>query len=119
MNFLKGEITDGGKAFKFGNTTMSLDGYDGGKLTDGTAILGVRPEYTTVDTTGIAGKTLEAVVDLDEPMGSDSLLWLTAEGQAMSVRIKAEDIVDKKTVVHLKFDMTKASLFDVNTEQRI
>ena len=117
MNFMQGEIFDGGKKFKFSNTVVLLDGYDG-TLKDGKATLGVRPEYTTI-LAEAGSDTVEAVVDLEEPMGSDSLLWLTVEGAPFCVKVKAEDSVANGTTVHLDFNTSKASLFDAETELRL
>ncbi|MBL1422268.1 MAG: ATP-binding cassette domain-containing protein [Alphaproteobacteria bacterium] len=119
MNFMQGEIFDNGKRFKFGNTIVSLDGYDAeGKVTDGKAILGVRPEYTTV-LTAAGTDSVSAKVDLNEPMGSESLLWMTVEGEPFCVKVKAEDIVANGSDVHLDFNIAKASLFDAETEMRL
>ena len=49
MNFLKGKTVDNGKAFLFGDLSISLAGYDGGAVLErDQAILGVRPEHITV-----------------------------------------------------------------------
>ncbi|PCI86487.1 MAG: ABC transporter ATP-binding protein [Hyphomicrobiales bacterium] len=119
MNFMQGEIFDNGKRFKFGNTIVSLDGYDGeSKLKDGKATLGVRPEYTTV-LAATGADSVQAKVDLNEPMGSESLLWMTVEGEPFCVKVKAEDIVKNGSDVHLDFNIGKASLFDAETEMRL
>ncbi len=120
MNFLTGSTIEGGKAFRIGETRIELAGYDGGAVLerDG-VILGVRPEHITVETEASPGRTIPAVVEIDEHLGADSLLWLKAEGKDVCVRIPVEGRLAAGTRVHLGLDMAKASLFDAKTEQRI
>jgi multiple sugar transport system ATP-binding protein len=118
MNFLHGTIT--GKAFEFGGTQLKLDGYDGGILADNPkAILGLRPEHLEITDKAVAGETIPATVEIDEPMGADSLIWLVANGVQMSVRVPVERRIARGTEVHLRVDMGKASLFDQASEQRL
>jgi multiple sugar transport system ATP-binding protein len=120
MNFLHGAITQGGKAFQFGQTTLNLAGYEGGALTDvPKAILGLRPEHLQITETPVAGLTIPATVEIDEPMGADSLIWLVADGVQMSVRVPVERRIARGTLVHLRVDLGKASLFDQTSEQRL
>jgi multiple sugar transport system ATP-binding protein len=120
MNFLKGRTVDGGRAFQFGSTRIDLSGYEGGAVLErDDAILGVRPEHIIVSMTPLAGPSVPAEVEIDENLGADSLLWLTAEGTNMSVRVPVEGRVPAGTKVHLGLDIPKASLFDAKTEQRV
>ncbi len=123
MNFLKGELADeGGKpVFKTNGVTFSLAGYETSQpLTAGRkVILGVRPEHIKVDGDITGGETHEAVVEIEEPMGADNLLWLQHAGHTMSVRIGGARRYAPGTKVRLAFDMTLASLFDAGTEDRI
>ena len=120
MNFLKGRTVDGGRAFLFGATKIDLAGYDGGAVLErDQAILGVRPEHITVSTKPPTGPSIPAEVEIDEHLWADSLLWLKAEGANMSVRVPVEGRLPAGTKVHLGLDISKASLFDAKTEQRI
>ena len=120
MNFLKGATTNGGKSFEFGNVSLDLAGYEGGSIMDRPkAILGLRPEHLVITDTAIPGQTIPAVVEIDEPMGADSLVWLLADGKQMSVRVPFEHRPQAGTKVHLRVDIAKASLFDETSEQRI
>ena len=56
----------------------------------GESILGVRPEHIQIYKDPIPSVTVPAIVEIDEPMGADSLLWLKLEQQALSVRIDAD-----------------------------
>jgi multiple sugar transport system ATP-binding protein len=118
MNMLQGRVENGG--FVLRDTTLSLQGYDGGALIDRPkAILGLRPEHLTLAEGPDRGNTIPATVELDEPMGADSLIWLRAEGQPLSVRVPVERRLAPGTAVHLRVDMPKASLFDSGSEARI
>lgn len=120
MNFLSGKTVDGGKAFDFGGTKIALAGYDGGAVLErDQAILGVRPEHITVSHTALTSPSIEAVVEIDENLGADSLLWLKAGDKEICVRVPVEGRLPAGTKVHLGLDIAKASLFDAKTEQRI
>lgn len=122
MNFFHGEITsvDGRPAFVCNGVTFLLDGYKAaGPLNTGRkVVLGVRPEHITVDGPE-TGELHEAIVDIEEPMGADNLLWLKHAGNTISVRIGGNRRYRPGTEVKLAFDMTLASLFDAETELRI
>ena len=120
MNFIKGATIEGGKVFQFGDIRLDLAGYEGGAILDRPkAILGLRPEHLEIVDTAIPGRTIPAVVEIDEPMGADSLVWLEVDGKQMSVRVPFEHRPKAGTAVHLKVDIAKASLFDETNEQRI
>ena len=111
---------DGGKAFTIGTSKVDLVGYDGGAILDRPkAILGLRPEHLSIQDHAEPGQTIAAVVEIDEPMGADSLVWLVAEGRQISVRVPVERRPTTGTKVHLKVDISKASIFDEASELRI
>ncbi|MBP7002471.1 ABC transporter ATP-binding protein [Amaricoccus sp.] len=119
MTMLKGRIEAGGDVpvFRAGDAAVPLAGYDGVTPAAGSeVILGVRPEHVTLRP---AGGGHAAKVDLDEPMGSDSLVWLTFAGQPLSVRAAADHGFRHGDAVALAFDISKASLFDTASEQRL
>ena len=116
MSFLDGVISGG--AVKVGDQTIALDGYDGEvPVEDGRkVVLGVRPEHVTIVA---RDEGLPGTVDIDEPMGSDSLLWLSFAGQQISVRTDADAGYPPGTDVGLAFNIAKASLFDAQSEIRL
>ena len=122
MNFFHGEITaaDGRPAFVSNGVTFMLDGYKAASpLKPGTkAVLGLRPEHITVDGPATADSH-EAVVEIEEPMGADNLIWLKHAGKSMSVRIGGSRRYRPGTTVRLSYDMGVASLFDAGSELRI
>jgi multiple sugar transport system ATP-binding protein len=123
MNFLRGELADreGQIVFRTVGTEFSLAGYDNAfPLTPGRkVILGLRPEHIKVDRDVVGGEIHEAIVDIEEPMGADNLLWLKYAGQTMSVRIGGERRYQPGSPVSLGFDMSMASVFDAETEERL
>jgi multiple sugar transport system ATP-binding protein len=120
MNFLPGATVDGGRTFRSGEHTLDLAGYEGGAVLDRPkAILGLRPEHLDLRHEADPGRSLPAVVEIDEPMGADSLVWLKMDQQQISVRVPVERRLKPGTEVHVHVDMSKASLFDAGTEQRI
>ncbi len=120
MNFLHGATVDGGNAFELNGVKLSLEGYEGGAVgARAKAVLGLRPEHLEIVGAAEPGRTIPAVVELDEPMGADSLVWLQAAGAQMSVRVPVERRLARGAEVHLRVDMTKASVFDAGTEERV
>jgi len=121
MSFLNGAVegADGSAAFRLGQHPVPLAGYDGGNLTaQQNAILGVRPEHVLLSSSPSEG-SIPATVDIDEPMGSDSLLWLSVDGQQLSARVAPEMTAAPGSTVHVSFEMAKASVFDAGSEQRL
>ncbi len=121
MSMLPGRIEEGpgGPVFTTGGVQIGLAGYDGSSHPAGgrEAILGIRPEYIAIRDAGAAG--IPATVDIDEPMGSDSLVWLRMAGQTVSVRTTSEHGLKRGQEVRLAPDIAKASLFDRQTELRL
>ncbi|ABS16163.1 MULTISPECIES: ABC transporter ATP-binding protein [Brucella/Ochrobactrum group] len=117
MNFFTGEITatNGKPVFHAGETAVQLDGYDGGLTPGRKATLGVRPEHTRLD----VEDGFEATVDLDEPMGADSLVWLRLNGHSLSARVEAGKRYRAGEKVRIGFKPDALSLFDAQTEERL
>lgn len=123
MNFLRGELAqrDGKVVFTTNGVDFTLDGYDASEaLKPGAAaVLGVRPEHVRVDNDITGGEVHDAVVDIEEPMGADNLIWLKLAGHTLAVRVGGHRRFAPGTKVKLSFDMSMASLFDAATENRI
>ncbi|MEY3044937.1 MAG: ABC transporter ATP-binding protein [bacterium] len=124
MNFLPGQLVVSGEQASFttkDGASISLQGYEASTSLSqgGEAILGVRPEHIQIHTEPIPGVTIPATVEIDEPMGADSLLWLKLEQQSLSVRIDADLNCQEGTIYHLEFNIPKSSIFRKDTEDRI
>ncbi|KQV34685.1 MULTISPECIES: ABC transporter ATP-binding protein [unclassified Rhizobium] len=123
MNFFSGEIVDRDdhKFVRVNGVDFGLDAYPARSPleTGRKVVLGVRPEHVKVDEALAGGEFHDAVVDIEEPMGADNLLWLKLAGQTMSVRIAGNRRYAPGKPVKLSFDMSMASVFDAVTENRI
>ncbi len=123
MNFFRGEIVErnGRKVVSVNGVDLSIDSYKArGPIETGRkVVLGVRPEHVKVDEAPAGTDIHDAVVDIEEPMGADNLLWLKLAGQTMSVRIAGARRYAPGTPVRLSFDMGLASIFDEKTENRL
>lgn len=113
MNFLTGEIAGG--EFRFNDRRVALDGYDG-QLRDGPAILGVRPEHVAVTD---QNPDLQAVVEMQEHMGAESVTYLRLDDQRFAIRAPDERRHAVGDTLGLGIDVTRASLFDPGTELRL
>ncbi len=120
MNFISGALgqKDGRPVFRSDALEIPLDGYEPGEaLTPGReVVLGVRPEHIRI---GGEGDGHDATVDLEEPMGADSLVWLKASGKPLSVRVESGKRYRAGDQVKLHFNAGMASLFDARTEERV
>ena len=76
-------------------------------------------QSTSIYTEPISSMMVPATVEVDEPMGTDSLLWLKLEQQSLSVRIDVDLNCQEGTIYHLEFSIPKSSIFRKDTEERI
>ena len=120
MNFLDGRLE--GMAFRAGPLTVPLGGYRGRapQIADRPATLGVRPEHVATGAAAAeAPVRLEAEVELVEPMGSDTLVWVKLGEKPFRVRMDGQARVAPGDRIALGIDPGKASLFDAKTEERL
>ena len=123
MNFIKGTITgSGAKAvFAFAGEKVPLADYAPEKpVTAGGAVLGVRPEHILLDhaASKVASDSFKATVDLVEPMGSDSLVWLKIGEQLLSARVESNRTFAPGQKIGVRFRVGLASVFDEATTDR-
>ena len=125
MNFIKGDI--GGSiaapSIAIGKGKVALKDYVAkGKLRIGqTVVFGVRPEHLRLNAGNEPGLSdaFDATVDLIEPMGSDSLVWLKLAGQILSARIESSQIYKPNEKITVRFRVGLASLFDAESSERL
>jgi multiple sugar transport system ATP-binding protein len=85
-------------------------------------IFGIRPEDIAC---GLQppetplGRTMEAVVEVVQPMGSETYLDLTSHAHSFVVRVRPTEPVIANQKLSLVFDMRHAHFFDPVTEQAI
>jgi multiple sugar transport system ATP-binding protein len=120
MNFVEGAWQGG--AFRAEGLTLPLAGaqLSAPQVADRPATLGIRPEHVA---TGRMAEHApwrgEVVVDLVEPMGSDTLVWAKLAGQPFRVRMDGQAQVAPGDRVAIGLDPARASVFDQKTEERL
>ena len=120
MNFFKGTVA--ANSFTAGEVTIALKGYDFGTEPSGeqAAWYGIRPEHIL---TGAAAKdasfSADVPVDIVEPMGSDTLVWVTLNGAPFRVRMEGQATVKTGDTLTIGFQSDRASMFDVASEHRL
>ena len=124
MNFLKADIDGAGPkaSLKLGDGKLSLKDYvPDSPMLPKPVDFGVRPEHIRINAGAEAGlsESFKAVVDIVEPMGSDSLVWLNMAGQTMSARVESNMIYKPGEKVTVRFRVGLASLFDGATGDRV
>jgi multiple sugar transport system ATP-binding protein len=125
MNFIKGEVggTPAVPSIAIGKGKVALKDYAAkGKLKPGQAVVfGARPEHLRLNAGNEAGlsDSFDATVDLIEPMGSDSLVWLKLAGQILSARVESSQIYKPNEKITVRFRVGLASLFDAESGERL
>jgi hypothetical protein len=109
MNFLDGHWEGG--AFRSGDILIPMAGYElaAPQVADRPATLGIRPEH--VATGGLLGEApvrVEAEVELVEPMGSDTLVWVTLAGTPFRIRMDGQAQVAPGDRLAIGLDPSKA-----------
>jgi multiple sugar transport system ATP-binding protein len=124
MNFIPGKITGAGAkaVFSFGAEKVPLQAYPAENLmAAGAAVLGVRPEHILLDQAASKATTdsYKGIVDLVEPMGSDSLVWLKLGEQLLSARVESNQSFEPGQKVAVRLRIGLASVFDEATGDRL
>ncbi|WP_417684106.1 ABC transporter ATP-binding protein [Roseibium sp.] len=124
MNFLDAVVEGQGGVYSVNlgdGLKVPLEGYESeGQMRDSQKVVfGVRPEHLTVTREPTSGPYLSATVELEEPMGADSLVWLRLGKKTLSVRTESTSRFIPGDNVFVTFDLQHASVFDAATEERI
>lgn len=121
MNFLDGNVS-GGK-IDLGSVSVPIDRYKcepGNENWSGSAILGVRPEHVVVgDGASQQPFSFDAVIEIVEPMGADTVAWTRLGSHSFTFRADAELNLAEGQTIRLGYDTARASLFDAATGDRI
>ena len=125
MNFIKGEIggTAAAPSLALGKGGVALKSYASKeKLGVGQKVVfGARPEHLRLNAGNEAGLSdaFNAVVDLVEPMGSDSLVWLKLANQMLSARVESSEIYKPGEKIKVRFRVGLSSIFDAQSGERL
>ncbi len=121
MNFLEGALSsvDGKTVFRTGGTDIDLSGIS---LSDtsfgGEATLGLRPEHLALLPHGDGAgpfRRLQGKVSLIEPLGPETIVWVTFQNTALTIRTTADTVPAVGDIVSFSLDPTRASVFDRRT----
>jgi multiple sugar transport system ATP-binding protein len=128
MNLLRGKIEkkDGGLAFREtaeqNVLTIALTGKPAdlaAKYVDKDIVFGIRPEHVTEAHRGPTDVPINSTVDIAEPMGSESLVYMKAGSGALISRIHGEHLFHQGDQLTAYVSMDKVHLFDPETESVI
>ena len=81
-------------------------------------VLGVRPEHIALSppSAALAGR---ATIALVEPMGSNQIVWLDAQGVSLAVEADAQFTPALDRAIAFAIDATQVSLFERSSQQRL
>jgi multiple sugar transport system ATP-binding protein len=128
MNLLKGKVEqrEGGLTFieegdkDKGALVVPLKGSAenaAAKLVNKNVVFGIRPEHITNEPTDGTYVPLKSSVEIAEPMGSESLVYMKAGSGNLIARIHGEHLFQLGEPITVQLNMDKATLFDAETEQ--
>ena len=118
MNFFTGKFISSSNSFSLKNNLINLNNYDfDNKPSDQSDIIfGIRPEDISVSD---SQDGMEFKIELIEPMGADTLIWLSFENIPFSVRLEGSSEYKLGDVIIINFDIKRASIFDQKSELRL
>ena len=122
MNFIDAKVkkADSGFALCFGDAEIVVDKSELSAYEGKTVVLGIRPEDLHAEKQ-FFGKSnvINAYIDLDEMMGSESYLYLEYAGQKLIARVPARYAKKAEENIELAIDAERIHLFDKETEKAI
>jgi multiple sugar transport system ATP-binding protein len=129
MNFFRGTLRRTGDHVSFvednpagSPLTIALDETLAGRSSshlDRPVVFGVRPEAihdTLTMATHDPSRTATVKVEVSEPMGSETLLYLDTGATSFIARVNPTDRFDTGQKIQVTFDLAHAHLFDAGTE---
>jgi len=128
MNLLKGKVEkgDGGLIFKEAAdenvVTIPLKGSIeavASKVVGKPIVFGVRPEHLTEESKNGSTAPVSSTIDIAEPMGSESLVYMRAGTGNLIARIHGEALYHMGQPITVYVNLDKVALFDAETESVI
>jgi multiple sugar transport system ATP-binding protein len=130
MNFFKGTIQRAGTQLVFIEASSSGTpvrvalnerlAAAAAKHVDQSVVFGIRPENVQ-DTLNAAqadpARTFDVTVEVSEPMGAETYLYLNSGATSFIARVRPTDRFEVNQKVKVTFDLQHAHLFDAATEQ--
>lgn len=121
MNFVEGRI-DGGAAPQFVARDAAFTMPVPGPAQPRDVVLGIRPEDIYVEGSRFVDHpthTLDAVVDVLEPMGNEIFVYAHAGPHALVARVAPQELPDVGAPIKLALDRTKLHFFDKETGETL
>ncbi|NLM17717.1 MAG: sn-glycerol-3-phosphate ABC transporter ATP-binding protein UgpC [Candidatus Riflebacteria bacterium] len=126
MNILQVEKTADGISYsgveegKAVSWKIDLSKYFEGKLPEKLS-LGIRPEHILINDFGKDKETLklECEVDLIEPMGSETYVYLKYNGQSINAKVDPATVVKVGDIATVHIPVSRFHIFDRETTKRI
>ncbi|HET7795321.1 MAG TPA: ABC transporter ATP-binding protein [Rhizobacter sp.] len=126
MNFIEGriELCSGGTHFVSPTLVLDVSAYPFANPPQNKlpAVLGVRPEHIGLSAQGAtpgAKAAGSALISLVEPMGSNQVVWLDAQGVSLAVEVDAQFKPAAEGRTEFSIDPAHVSLFDLSSQQRL
>ena len=89
---------------------------------DKPVVFGIRPENvqdTLTVTQPDPSRTAEVKVEVSEPMGAETYLYLSTGASSFIARVRPTDRFEVNQRIHVTFDLDQAHLFDPATEKAL
>lgn len=129
MNFFRGKLTAAAGTLRFtennpNGAAVTIDlpsalAHAARSHQDKPIILGIRPEDLIESPAPQPGRTATVQVEISEPMGSETYLYLTTGTTAFIARVQPTSLHAYGATVHLTFRHDRLHLFDATTELAI
>jgi len=128
MNLLKGKVEkgDGGLIFKEAADENAVNIPLKGpvealaaKVVGKPVVFGVRPEHLTEESKNGSTAPVSSTIDIAEPMGSESLVYMKAGTGNLIARIHGEALYHMGQPITVYVNLDKVALFDAETESVI
>ncbi len=125
MNLLKGKIEKEASGLVFreaadeNGVVIPLKGPIealAGKVIGKTIVFGIRPEHLTEESKNGSTAPVSSTIDIAEPMGSESLVYLRAGTGNLIARIHGESLYHMGQPLTVYVNLDKVTLFDTETE---
>jgi multiple sugar transport system ATP-binding protein len=117
MNFLEGRVTQQGALEVAGQSTEAPEFLARSAARSGglPVMVGIRAENIYIEQRGAPG-TLDATVEVVEPLGHATLLTVDLGGQTIKVQVASTVRVSSGEKVGLRFDQAAIRFFDTETQ---
>jgi ABC-type sugar transport systems, ATPase components len=131
MNFFRGTLRRNGGVLTFFETNstatpLTLPLNDAlarvaASHIDRDVIFGIRPEniHDAISSTDTSAPTAEALIEVSEPMGSETYLHLSTGATSFIARVRPDRNFHANDRVQVRFDLTRAHLFDPASGQAL